>query len=128
MKNKPSPKTGFSRVWAAFFYSVDGLRYAIKNEAAFRQEVCVFVGLLVILPFLPISIVFKSILIFANITVLIVELINSAIESIVDIVSPEYNILAKHAKDLGSAAVLVSIILAIILWAIAIYDLLVNMI
>ena len=110
-----------ARLWAAFFYSLNGLRFAVKNEAAFRQELDVFILLLIVLFFLPISILFKSILLAANTIVLLVELINSAIESIVDMVSPEYNELAKHAKDLGSAAVLISLILAIALWAGLIY-------
>lgn len=70
--------------------------------------------------FIPISILFKCILLLANTIVIIVELINSAIESIVDMASPDYHVLAKHAKDLGSAAVLVSLIFAIILWGIAV--------
>ena len=119
MNEKPTQKTGFARIWAAFFYSLNGLRFAICNEAAFRQELCLFIILLVILFFLPVSITFKSILFFANTIVLIVELFNSAIESVVDMTSPEYNVLAQQAKDLGSAAVLISLVLAIVLWGIA---------
>jgi diacylglycerol kinase (ATP) len=119
MNEKPSKKTGFARIWAAFFYSLHGLRFAICNEAAFRQELCLFTILLVILFYLPISITLKCILFFANTVVLIVELFNSAIESIVDMTSPEYHVLAKRAKDLGSAAVLVSLFLVIVLWGIA---------
>jgi diacylglycerol kinase (ATP) len=119
MNEKPTKKSGFARIWAAFFYSLNGLRFAIYNETAFRQELCLFIILLVILFFLPLSITFKSILFFANTVVLIVELFNSAIESIVDMISPEYQLLAQQAKDLGSAAVLVSLVLAIILWGIA---------
>ena len=100
--------------------------FAIKNEVAFRQEVGVFVVLLIVLFFLPISILFKCILLLANTIVLIVELINSAIESIVDIASPDYHVLAKHAKDLGSAAVLISLILTIVLWGIAAFLILTN--
>ncbi len=119
LNEKPTPKTGFARIWAAFYYSLNGLRFAIGNEAAFRQELCLFAILLVILFYLPLSLPFKSILFFANTIVLIVELFNSAIESIVDMTSPEYHVLAKRAKDLGSAAVLVSLVLAIVLWGIA---------
>ena len=123
---KSSPKTGFSRIWAAFYYSLDGLRYAIKNEAAFRQEIVLYVALLIALFFLPIPILFKLVLLLANTTVLIVELINSAIEAIVDMASPDFHILAKHAKDLGSAAVLVSLIVTITLWGFAVFPLLIN--
>ena len=98
MDNKPLRKKGLARLWAAFFYSLNGLRFAIKNETAFRQELALYVLLLVVLFFLPISILFKSILLVGNTVVLLVELINSAIEATVDMVSPEYNELAKHAK------------------------------
>ena len=121
MNQKPKTKTGLSRIWAAFFYSLNGLRAAISNEAAFRQEVCVVVLVLIVLPFLPISYLWKGLLFFSTVTVIIVELLNSSIESVVDIASPEYHKLAKRAKDLGSAAVMVSIVVALILWGCAIY-------
>ena len=117
MDRKPTAKTGIARIWAAFFYSLNGLRFAIRNEAAFRQETCIIVVLLVVLLFLPLSFLWKGVLFFASIVVIIVELLNSAIESVVDMTSPEYHILAKRAKDLGSAAVLISIVLAIVLWS-----------
>jgi diacylglycerol kinase (ATP) len=121
MNRKPTTKTGIARIWAAFLYSLNGLRFAISNEAAFRQEICIVVVVLVVLGFLPLSLFWKGLLFFATTSVLVVELLNSAIESVVDIASPEYHDLAKRAKDLGSAAVLVSIVLAIVLWGIAIF-------
>ena len=121
MNRKQTTKTGIARIWAAFFYSLNGLRFAISNEAAFRQETCILVVLLVVLGFLPLSLFWKGLLFFATTFVLVVELLNSAIESVVDIASPEYHELAKRAKDLGSAAVLVSIVLAIVLWGVAIF-------
>jgi len=121
MSRKLTPKTGIARIWAAFFYSLNGLRLAISNEAAFRQEACIAVVLLVVLLFLPLSLLWKGLLFFATTSVMVVELLNSAIETVVDIVSPEYHELAKRAKDLGSAAVLVSIVLAIVLWGCAIF-------
>jgi diacylglycerol kinase (ATP) len=126
MNHVPSKKTGLARLWAAFFNSFNGLRFAAKNEEAFRQEIVLYALLLILLFFLPISLRFKTILLVANTIVLLVELINSAIEAIVDMVSPEYNELAKHAKDLGSAAVLISLILAIILWGLAVYSVFMN--
>jgi len=126
MNHRPSKRAGMARLWAAFFYSLNGLRFAVKNETAFRQELALYVLLLVVLFFLPISILFKSILLVGNTVVLLFELINSAIEAIVDMVSPEYNELAKHAKDLGSAAVLISLVLAIVLWGFAVYSILMN--
>lgn len=75
----------------------------------------------VVLLFLPVSLLWKGLLFFATTAVLVVELLNSAIESVVDMVSPEYHVLAKRAKDLGSAAVLVSIVCAMVLWGGAIF-------
>ncbi|RJR22798.1 MAG: diacylglycerol kinase [Nitrospiraceae bacterium] len=121
MNGKPYTKRGFARIISAFLYSINGLCFAFKNEASFRQEIFFFAVLSVILFLLPLSIAFKCLLFVAHTIVLIVELINSSIESIVDMTSPEYHVLAKHAKDLGSAAVLISLILAIVLWASAIY-------
>ena len=121
MNRKLTTKVGIARIWAAFFYSLNGLRFAIFNEAAFRQEVCIVVVLLVVLLFLPLSLLWKGLLFFATTSVLVVELLNSAIESVVDMASPEYHDLAKRAKDLGSAAVLVSIVFAIVLWGVAIF-------
>jgi len=126
MNRKLTTKTGIARIWAAFFYSLNGLRLAISNEAAFRQEASIVIVLLVVLLFLPLSLFWKGLLFFATTSVLVVELLNSAIESVVDIASPEYHDLAKRAKDLGSAAVLVSIVFAIVLWAGAIFTILQN--
>ena len=121
MNRKLTTKTGIARIWAAFFYSINGLWFAIRNEAAFRQEACIVVVFLVVLLFLPLSLLWKGLLFFATTSVLVVELLNSAIEAVVDIASPEYHDLAKRAKDLGSAAVLVSIVFAIVLWGGAIF-------
>ncbi|MGW8194218.1 MAG: diacylglycerol kinase, partial [Desulforhopalus sp.] len=103
--DRSTAKTGLARIVAAFFYSLHGLRYAISSEAAFRQEVLIFLVLLIALLFLPVSTFLKLLLLLANTVVLVAELINSAVEAIVDLVSPDYHLLAKHAKDLGSAAV-----------------------
>jgi len=70
--------------------------------------------------------VWKELLFLATTVVLVVELLNSAIESVVDIASPEYHVLAKRAKDLGSAAVLLSIVLAVVLWSVAIFRILLS--
>lgn len=116
-----SNKRGLSRIFAAFFYSLAGIRSGFSHEEAFRQEVLLFLLLLPGLYLIPVSPEFKALLFAANCLVLITELLNSAIESVVDLVSPEYNIYAKRAKDMGSAAVLLSIALAGILWLTALY-------
>ena len=123
MNTKPTPKTGLARVWSAYLYTLKGLKYAMSNEAAFRQEVAL-VGLLsVVILFLPLSMIWKGLLFFATAQVLIVELLNSAIEAVVDLASPEFHTLAGRAKDMGSAAVFICLTLAGILWAAAIWTL-----
>jgi len=124
MNQKPATKKGFIRIWNAFIYSLNGLRIAITQETSFKQEIGIYIVLLFVLFFLPLSFVFKCLLFFANTIVLIVEIINSAIESIVDMTSPDYHDLARNGKDLGSAAVFISMVLAIILWLCAIYAML----
>ena len=113
-------KTGIARIIAACRYSIDGLVATFKNEAAFRQELFLFALQLPVLFFLPTTPFMKALLLCANTLVLIVELLNSAIEAIVNLASPEYHNLAKHAKDMGSAAVMISIILTLCLWGYAI--------
>ena len=93
---------------------------AFKSEAAFRQEIALFVALLPALYFLPVDLEMKLLLFAVNVIVLIIELLNSAIEAVVDLVSPEFNELAKNAKDMGSAAVLLSLALAAVIWFFAI--------
>nr|MBF0221798.1 diacylglycerol kinase [Desulfobulbaceae bacterium] len=120
MDCKPKAKTGIHRVWAAFFYSLSGLRTAFFGEAAFRQEAVLTAISLVVLCLLPLSPLWKGLIFFATASVLVVELLNSAIEAVVDLASPEYHVLAKQAKDIGSAAVFVSIAIAMTLWVSAI--------
>ena len=122
MVNKPSPKTGYRRIVAAFAYSMNGLKLAWQSEAAFRQELILYVILLLVLFFLPLSIAFKSILFLASSLVLIVELLNSAIEAVVDMASPHYHLLAQQAKDMASAAVFLTLLATFVLWCIALYS------
>ena len=121
---KPSPQTGLRRIFKALRYSLSGIREALSGEEAFRQEAVIYLLLLPVLVFLPLSIQFKALLFSANTLVLVVELLNSAIESMVDLASPGYHDLARQAKDMASAAVFISIILALILWLLAFYQLL----
>lgn len=105
------------RLYKALIYSLAGLTFAFKNEAAFRTEIVVScIGTLIAL-FLPVSFPEKAALIAVLLFVIIIELLNSAIEAVVDRVSVEIHPLAKASKDLGSAAVLFSFILAVIVWA-----------
>ena len=126
MDKKLPKKTGIARIWAALLYSLDGLRLAVSSETAFRQELLLIALALIALIFLPLSLVWKGILFLSTAAILIVELLNSSIESVVDMASPEYHVLAKRAKDFGSAAVLIIIIIAIVLWGCAIFSIFKN--
>ncbi len=115
-------KSGVKRIFSAFFYSIDGLKYATKYEQAFRQELLlVIIGTLIAL-FLPVSAFQKLALIGVLVLVLIVELLNSAVEAVVDRVSLERHPLSKNAKDFGSAAVLLSLLLVAATWAVVLYE------
>jgi diacylglycerol kinase (ATP) len=116
MSEKPQPRTGLARIIAAGGYSWAGLVFAIRREAAFRQELVLYLLLLAVLPLLPLPVWSKLALLALNSLVLIVELLNSAIEKVVDLVSPGFHPLAKQAKDLGSAAVFISLLLALSGW------------
>lgn len=110
-------KTGFVRLRNALRISLAGLRAAFRHEDAFRQE-CVLALVLIPAAFLsPVSGTDKALLIGAVLLVLIVELINSAIEAVVDRISLDRHELAKRAKDIGSAAVLIALINLVAVWA-----------
>lgn len=113
---KKKSKGGLSRIWRAFFYTCSGFAAAFRSEQAFRQEVFVFVPATVLVLVSPIEWVFKAALLFPLAIILAVELVNSAIEAIVDDISLDYRELAKRAKDFGSAAVFCSILAAVIIW------------
>ena len=115
-------KSGLKRIMAAFFYSVDGLKSAWRHEHAFRQELILLVAGATIALALRISAFEKLMLIGVLVLVLIVELINSAIEAVVDRVSLERHPLSKNAKDFGSAAVLLAVLLAAAAWAVVLFN------
>ena len=105
-------KRGIQRLINAARYSRDGLIEAWRNEDAFRQEIILTVVLVPLAIWLPVTLVEKILLIGVLLLVLIVELLNSAVEVAVDRDSFEINSLGKRAKDLGSAAVLLALLLA----------------
>lgn len=109
-------KGGLSRLWSAFKYSCAGFRAAFKHEHACRQEILSFIPLCVLVFVLPVDWISKVLLILPMPLILCVEMINSAIEAVVDDISLEYRELAKRAKDLGSAAVFCSICIGLIVW------------
>jgi diacylglycerol kinase (ATP) len=114
-------KTGAARILNAFLYSVEGLCAAFKHETAFRQEIVLAVILIPATLLLPASGAGKALLLASVLLVLIVELINSAIEAVVDRISLEHHPLAKRAKDFGSAAVFLSLINVPLVWVLVLF-------
>ncbi|MGA7180382.1 MAG: diacylglycerol kinase [Thiobacillaceae bacterium] len=115
----PSPfkgKTGLRRIWNAFFYSIDGFKAAFLHEDAFRQEALLAAIMLPLAFLLGKTGVERALLSGSVLLVLMVELLNSGIEAIVDKASPETNELAKRAKDMGSAAVMLALLNVLIVW------------
>ncbi len=113
--NKTKRK-GLARILWAGYYSYKGIVAACRNEAAFRQELTAMVIMLPFAFWLGETAVQHILLIAPCILVIIVELINSAIEAIVDRIGPERHELSGRAKDMGSAAVLLSLLLVILSW------------
>nr|MBL8411001.1 diacylglycerol kinase [Dechloromonas sp.] len=110
-------KQGITRLINALGYSRDGLAAAWKNEAAFREEVLLAAVTIPLAFYLGRTGVDRALMIGSIILVLIVEILNSAVEAVVDKASPEKHELAKRAKDMGSAAVLLSLVNAAAVWA-----------
>lgn len=109
-------KTGLRRVWNAFNYSLAGLRAAYLCEDAFRQEVWLALVLIPLAFWLPVDWQGRALMLASVLLVLVIELLNSAVEAVVDRVSLENHRLAKRAKDIGSAAVLVSLLIVLAVW------------
>lgn len=124
MQTEESPhkgKTGLKRVYNAFFYSMAGLGAAFRHEDAFRQEVFLAAILIPAAVFTPAPGIGKALMIASVLLVLIVELLNSAVEAAVDRISLENHALAKRAKDIGSAAVLLSLINVPVVWGLVLF-------
>jgi diacylglycerol kinase (ATP) len=119
----PKPgATGITRILNATGYSIAGLRAAFKHESAFRQELALFVVLLPAAIWLSNTIVDSILLIGSLLLVLMVELMNSAIEAVVDLASEELHELAGRAKDIGSAAVMISLLNVFFVWSLYLYS------
>lgn len=111
-----SRATGLRRVWNALFFSIAGLRAALKYESAFRQE-CAFAIVLLPAAFVVGNTLAEFLLLTGSVLlVLITELLNSAIEAVVDRTGTDYHPLSGRAKDMGSAAVLLALLLALTVW------------
>lgn len=121
MNRSNRSRTGFARIWTAFFYSLDGLAAAIRHEEAFRVELLLALVLIPAALYLPVSGTGKALMIASVLLVLIMELINSAIEAAVDRISLEHHLLAKRAKDIGSAAVMLSLVNVPVVWLLVLF-------
>lgn len=115
-------KTGLRRIWNALHYSAAGIGAAWQHEAAFRQEALLALVLIPIALFMPVSGGLKALMIASVLLVLVVELLNSAVEAIVDRISLDDNPLSKRAKDVGSAAVLVSLVNVLVVWSLVLLE------
>jgi len=111
-----SNTTGLLRIVKAAGYSWQGLRAAWRHEAAFRQEATAAIVAIVVACWLDVDTVARILMIGSVMLVIIVEILNSAIEAVVDRIGQERHPLAGRAKDMGSAAVFLAIILALFVW------------
>lgn len=118
-KNKPQ---GALRLMLAFKNSLRAVTWLLKNEAAFKQECILLIIATVVLIFWPIAAVEKAVLFSAILFVIFAEIVNTAIEVTIDRMSKEIHPLSGLAKDLGSAGVLVSMLIAIVLWSAVFID------
>ncbi|ELY5144858.1 TPA: diacylglycerol kinase [Vibrio vulnificus] len=108
--------TGVKRIIKATGYSIQGLKAAFKHEAAVRQEFALLVVAIMLATWLDVSMLERITLLAVVVLVLIVELMNSAVEAVVDRIGVEHHELSGRAKDIGSAAVLVALIFAGFTW------------
>ncbi|EGQ7866533.1 diacylglycerol kinase [Vibrio parahaemolyticus] len=109
-------RTGLNRIIFTFANSYRGIRWMIQNEAAFQQELMLFVPLTAVAVWLPISFLLKALLICSLLFILFSEMANTAIEATVDRIGTDFHPLSGLAKDIGSACVLISFIIATIIW------------
>lgn len=117
-------RKGLGRIVSASRYSFQGLAFAWQSEHAFRQELLLAVPAICTAMLLPLAILEKLALVAVLVLVLVVELLNSAIEAVVDRISLERHPLSRVAKDLGSAAVFLCLMLAALTWGLLVVPLL----
>ena len=122
----PKPRGGVARIFRAFFYSMAGIKSALQHEAAFRQDMMLGIVLVPLSLWLPLDTTMKVLLNVIWLLLLTTELLNSAIEAIVDMTSPGYHELAKRAKDMGSAAVFMMLTSLTVAWVVALWPIVVT--
>ncbi len=107
---------GIKRIIKAMGYSIQGLRAAFKHEAAIRQEILLLLISIILAIMFDVSVIERILMIGVVVLVLIIELVNSAIEAVVDRIGVEHHELSGRAKDIGSAAVMVALVFATFTW------------
>ncbi|ASJ97145.1 diacylglycerol kinase [Shewanella marisflavi] len=120
---KPENNHGIKRIFRATGFSIQGLKLAWQSEAAFRQELILVAFMLPVAFLLDVTVVERILLIMTLMIVLIVELLNSAIEAVVDRIGPEIHPLSGQAKDIASAAVFIALALCGLTWLLIIWPL-----
>ena len=123
-QNPHKGNRGFTRAIHAAKNSWNGLIFAYQEESAFRQELVLLVLLTPVALLLPVSVLEKALMISALLMVLAIELLNSSVEAAIDRISFEHHDLSKRAKDFGSAAVMLALLIAFIIWAAVMFQLL----
>ena len=108
--------TGFKRILKAFVFSWQGFQSVLQSEAAFRQDLVIFIIGCVIVPLLSVTRIERAVMIGSLFLILLMELVNTAIEVLVDRISPDYHPLSGKAKDIGSLLVLIAFLNAIAVW------------
>lgn len=121
LKQVPKKYSGVRRIFVAFKYSYQGFVSCFQTEAAFRQELALMLVLMPVVVWVDLPLSHKSLLVMSLGLVVIVELLNSAIEACVDRIGSEYHALSGKAKDIGSAAVLTSLMMAFMCWVLLLY-------
>ena len=120
-KSPHKGRTGLARIWNAARYSAAGLRAALRHEHAFRQEVLLAAILIPVALWLPVAGAGKALMVASVLLVLVVELLNSAVEAAVDRVSLDEHALARRAKDIGSAAVMLALVNVPLVWLLVLF-------
>lgn len=126
-KSEFKSKGGPGRIWNAARYSLGGLLTAVREEQSFRQELMLVIPATIVALLLPLRPLEKLLLVAVLVLVLIVELINSAVEATIDRISLERHPLSRNAKDFGSAAVALALALAFATWAVILFPLLAEL-
>ena len=117
----PERKTGIARILKAYAYTQAGIIQTLKTEAAFRQEAALAVVLVPLALYFGPGGLAKAVMVGSVLAVLVIELLNSAIESVVNRFGPEWNIYSKHAKDAGSAAVFFALCNMAVTWVLCLF-------